>query len=765
MKKLFLFLLLLLISLPTISINASVVSSFTVEDKNYWREVVKDKGKEVSNIKKVGELFLESFNDKIIGISKFREASEFKFDQLKLRLITEIFTPYSFRATTREACLVIEEFIARYAEANKLLSVISGYVDTFERMKMSIDTLLSKEMPIDVKTALGSMHSDVACICDSVAKTQHKLKVELVAFDGVIKALNDGLPKFKYIVMKHIIEWYLVPSMIMYHPAEWRIFETIYKDWFRSFYHNVAQGVPDFQNEKGFLVSSFLCGVLAFLLGFFLLHKFLKKEEARRRMFTRSLFWAAIGSIIFVYTELINFYPRIHFNYFLIVIVLVISIMHLSWGFRCTECAPEKKSPFEPMLWLFVYGLVLQFIDIYYPVLSGLWLLGIIINFHYLKKQIRRNYFVFEKNLLIFSCILYICCAIMVLSGLTNLSILVILTWFIICLSIQLGFNVNTSARRIIEYFAGGSHSLLKIIVIGIIAPVVWLVMILFLYLWIVGQTFGSKLLTADLNTPIYIYGAEVHLSYVGLGVYLFFVFRAISNMIKITIRKLVSTSKIEAGAAPSISLLTSYVLWCLYLIILLCLMGVNLTNLAVVTGGLSVGLGFGLRDIVNNFFSGLIILLSHSVRHGDIIEMDGIVGKVLEITIRSTVVQTNNNAIIAIPNSEIISSKLINWTGNNSAVMKEIKVGVSYNSDLEKVKYILLDIAKNTEHVLRDPSPSVIFNEFADSTLNFVLNIWADDVRTAPSITSLIREKINAEFKANGIKMAYPQLDVHLPP
>jgi small-conductance mechanosensitive channel len=187
------------------------------------------------------------------------------------------------------------------------------------------------------------------------------------------------------------------------------------------------------------------------------------------------------------------------------------------------------------------------------------------------------------------------------------------------------------------------------------------------------------------------------------------------------------------------------------------------MTNLAVITGGLSVGLGFGLRDIVNNFLSSLIILLSHSIRHGDIIEIDGTVGKVLEITIRSTLVQTNDNAIVSIPNSEIISRKLINWTSNNPAVKKDIKVGVSYDSNVEKVKYILLDIAKNTEHVLSDPHPSVVFSEFANSTLDFILHVWIDDIRISSSITSLIREKINTEFKSNGIEMAYPQLDVNI--
>ena len=763
MKKLFSLLLLLLSIFITLSIGADIVNAITEEDENYWRDLVKDKGKEVSGIKAASNLFLDSFNTKIIKISRFRETSEFKFDQLKLRLITEVFSPYSFRSTTKEACLVVKDFTSKYASAYKLLGTISGYVDTFEQMKKSTDSLLSKEMPADVKSSLESMRSDLVYICERIGKIQDKLKTELVVFDRDIKALNAGLPNFKHIVMKYVRECYLVPSMSMYNPNEWKIFGAVYKSLACSFYHNVIQWGPDIHNELGFLVSSFSSGILAFLLGWFLLYKFFKNEEARRNMFIKSLFWAVLGGIVFVYTRLIDFYPRIHFNYFLIVIFFTTSIMYLSWGFRCREYAPEKKSPFAPMLRLFIYGMILQFIDIYDPVLSVLWLLGMVINISYLKKQIRKNYFVFEKNLLIISSILYICCILMVLIGLTNLSILVFLTWFLICLCLQLGFNVNASARKIIEYFAGGSHSLTKIIAVGVITPIVWLVMIVFLYLWVIGQIFGSELLITDLEKPIHIHGVAFHLSYVGFGIYLFFIFRTISNMIKITIRKLVAISKIESGGAPSISLLSSYVLWCLYSVILLYLMGVNLTNIAVVTGGISVGLGFGLRDIVNNFLSSLIILLGRSIRHGDIIETDGIVGKVLKITRRSTVVQTNNNAIVAIPNSEIISSKMINWTGNNSAVMKEIKIGVSYDSDIEKVKYILLDIAKNAEHVLRDPFPAVIFDEFANSTLNFVLNIWVDDIRSASSITSLIREKINAEFKANGIQMAYPQMDVHI--
>lgn len=763
MKKSLLLSFLLLFLSITLSVNSSIINTVTAEDETYWGSLISDKEKEISHLKEVSLRSSEILDKKITEFSKFREDSIFKFDQLRLRLITGVFSTYAFRATSREICLVIKEFKAEYDMANKLLTFINSYADIIEETKKSIDILLNKNIPLAVQVSLKNMRSDMNISGNLIVRLRDKLKVVLDSYEKNIKFLDDNWPKFKDFVIEQALSCYLVPSNLMYHPDVWMVFEAIYKDWFHIFYHKLIQGIPDFRNEWNYLVNSFLGGIFMFLSGWFLFRKFLKNKEARRKMFTKSLFWGTLASVICVYSNLIDFYPRIYFNYFFIVIFTVTSIMYLSWGFRCTDITPEKKSPFVPMFWLFVYGIILQIMDVYLPISSILWLLGIIISILYLKKQIRKNYFAYENFLLILSFIIYICCAAIILIGLTDLSILVLLVWFVICLGIQFGLNVNASSRRIIEQFAGGSHSLLKIIIISIISPIIWLAMMVSIYYWLIAQTVGSEMLAVDLNTSIHVYGVEIHLGYIGFGLYLFFVFRSISNMTKITIRKLVSTSKIEAGAAPSISLLASYVLWCLYLIIFLKLIGMNLTNIAVVTGGLSVGLGFGLRDIVNNFLSSLIILLSHSIRHGDIIEIDGIVGKVLEITIRSTVVQTNYNAIVAIPNSDIISSKLINWTSNSPVVKKDIKIGISYDSDIEKVKYILLDLAKNTEHILNDPSPIVIFNDFADSNLSFVLSVWVDDIRIAASVTGLIREKINTQFKANNIEMAYPQLDVHL--
>lgn len=762
MKKLLFYLALLFLFIITLSAASNASNTLSEEDTIYWQELVKEKEKEILRINKVVDFYLKPLDKEISEIKDFRETSESRVNQLRFSLVTEVFNPYALRMNAREICLVVENYYAEYRRANKLLDDINSLVETIEAIKKSIDILLYKEVPADVKTSLDSMKADILDTNVHVVPLRDRLKTELLIYDKDTKIIANNLSKFKSMVRERIIHYYVVPSLMIYHPKAWFVVGIIYKDWFPGFLHKFFKGIPDFQNEWEFLAGSFLVGIFVFLLGWFFLDKFFKKEEASRKVFRKGLFWFTLSAVFFCYSSLIDFYPRLYFNYHLIGIFLLCSIMYVAWGFRCKEGVPDVKPPFVPMFWLFVYGLTLQFIDIYLPVLGVLWCFGIVTNLFCLKKQKNKNYLPFEKVLLIISIVLYICGIALVFCGLIYLSILMLLTWFLVCLTVQLGISVNTSSRKIVEYFAGGSHSLLKIIVIGITAPVVWLVMIITMYFWLIVQVFGAELLVVDLKTPIHIHGVPIHLSYVAFGVYLFFVFRTISNMIKITTRKLVSTSKIKPGAAPSISLLAFYVLWSLYFIILLNLLGVNLTNIVVVTGGLSVGLGFGLRDIVDNFLSSLIILLSHSIRHGDIIEIDGIVGKVLEITMRSTVVQTDDNAIVVIPNSEIISKKLINWTGNNSAVKKDIKIGVPYDSDVEKVKYILLDIAKNVKHVLGDPSPLVVVNEFANG-LVFVLSVWVDDIRSASSITSLIREKINAEFKSNRIEMANPQLDVHL--
>ncbi len=190
---------------------------------------------------------------------------------------------------------------------------------------------------------------------------------------------------------------------------------------------------------------------------------------------------------------------------------------------------------------------------------------------------------------------------------------------------------------------------------------------------------------------------------------------------------------------------------------------GIDLSTLTVLSGTIGIGIGFGLQNIVDNFFSGLIILLERPIKIGDRIEVGGINGDVTRIAIRSTTVKTNDNINIIIPNSEFVSKQVINWSHTDRNVRVSVPVGVSYTSDPKKVRDVLLNVAENHPAILEKPSPDVIFHEFGDSSLNFELRVWT---RTHIQIPRILRSEINYRifeaFKKNGIEIPFPQHDIH---
>ena len=188
-----------------------------------------------------------------------------------------------------------------------------------------------------------------------------------------------------------------------------------------------------------------------------------------------------------------------------------------------------------------------------------------------------------------------------------------------------------------------------------------------------------------------------------------------------------------------------------------------ELSNLAMVAGGLSVGIGFGMQTIVNNFLSGLILIFSRTLQAGDVVEVGGTQGRVRKISVRATMVETFDNALIIVPNSEFVASRLINWTRNSRTVRREIKVGVAYGSDANAVMKILLATANANSNVLKYPPPSVAFADFGASTLDFSLKFWVRDYDVSVSTASDIRVEIEREFREQRIEIAFPQLDVNI--
>ena len=211
-----------------------------------------------------------------------------------------------------------------------------------------------------------------------------------------------------------------------------------------------------------------------------------------------------------------------------------------------------------------------------------------------------------------------------------------------------------------------------------------------------------------------------------------------------------------------SLQSLMGYVSWSVYIIISLYLLGISLTSLTVIAGGLSVGIGFGMQNIISNFVSGLVLLFGRSIREGDVLQFDDIWCTVKKISFRSTIVETFDNAVLIIPNSELITTRILNWTSNNMVVRRDVKVGVAYGSDTELVLKTLLEVATEHKRVLKAPKPTVIFDAFGASSLDFILRIWIDSIDNSISTMSDLHYAIDSKFREKGIEIAFPQLDVH---
>ena len=190
--------------------------------------------------------------------------------------------------------------------------------------------------------------------------------------------------------------------------------------------------------------------------------------------------------------------------------------------------------------------------------------------------------------------------------------------------------------------------------------------------------------------------------------------------------------------------------------------LGIDLSNLAIIAGALSVGIGFGLQNIFNNFVSGLILLAERPVKVGDWIVVGEHQGYVQRINVRATEILTFHRSSVIIPNSELLSSAVLNWTHKDPVVRIEIPVGVSYASDIDLVRDTLLDIATSHPEVMRDPAPFLLFTNFGESSLDFDLRCFAHADR-AFGIGTEMRFEIVRRFRERGIEIPFPQRDLHL--
>ena len=229
-------------------------------------------------------------------------------------------------------------------------------------------------------------------------------------------------------------------------------------------------------------------------------------------------------------------------------------------------------------------------------------------------------------------------------------------------------------------------------------------------------------------------------------------------------IRRFLSRTKLQPSLQFGLSRIIGYTLIAVGFYVAFQLVGVDLSSLAIIAASVGVGVGFGLQNIINNFVSGIIILAERPISIGDRIEVAGVAGRVTKIQLRSTTVVTNDNITMIVPNADFISNTVTNWSHGDPKVRIRVPVGVAYGSDLKLLQQLLLEAAGEHPKALRDPSPVVLFNEFGDSSLNFELGVWTQEMTAAPiHFTSEMNFIIEQKLRENDIEIPFPQRDLHV--
>ena len=250
-------------------------------------------------------------------------------------------------------------------------------------------------------------------------------------------------------------------------------------------------------------------------------------------------------------------------------------------------------------------------------------------------------------------------------------------------------------------------------------------------------------------------------------GIIAFVVLTAITGWVKVWIEKRwLRQITADRGARDALVTIVGYAGFTISLLVGLSIGGINITGLAVVAGALSVGIGFGLQSIANNFVSGIILLFERPIKSGDFISVGDVEGYVRKISIRATEIETLDNQDMLIPNAELVSGRVTNWVLHNPYGRLKLKIGVAYGSDVKKVISILQDIASSNNQVITDgraSPPKALFMGFGDSSLEFELRVRILDIKKRYDVLSELNLGVNDAFIKEDIEIPFPQRDIHI--
>jgi small-conductance mechanosensitive channel len=331
--------------------------------------------------------------------------------------------------------------------------------------------------------------------------------------------------------------------------------------------------------------------------------------------------------------------------------------------------------------------------------------------------------------------------------------------WFMLALTIQVLRTARRGLLRLAERLerGDGAHPGARALR-ELVFPLA-VVLVLYLYsAWALhfmgGPGFARHVLRLDWTL------GPAHLTFRGLSLIVisFFAVRLLLFLVHSGLEAAGARGgRMDQAKAHTVSTVSSYVIWVLFLLLALYILGVSMGALTWIASGLSVGVGFGLKDIVNNFISGIIVLFGGTIKKGDIIQTDPkTMGEVVDVSVRNTIVRTLDNKTVIVPNQKFLSGEITNWSYGDRKLRLTIPISVMPGTKLKKMEKVLIKAAKQHPDVLEDPPPQVVSIGFGQLGLDFQLHAWIEDFHKKFQVETDLLSAIDQGFQAKKIIPAF---------
>jgi small-conductance mechanosensitive channel len=670
-------------------------------------------------------------------------------------------------------------------ETNSVIEEMEYAVDSW---KLTLDEAREKNIPLEVRTSINNIIKEYKGYLSDYNKQEKKLLVLLNKISENMVIINNVSETINGFQTKSLEKIFAVDAPPIWKLPEMPERKESFVATFTKIWKDVlTPSLVFFKDIEARIERIIFVFLLVFGLFFWYRKRFIKAGlnseirgyEMARRVFVIHPVKSFISILLFFTVLLGRNIPLVFLDFtFFIVVILILHILPVFVGRQ------EKKLIF-PLVVIFIlseleiifwnFSLIYRYY-VLFEIITAFLLTFFVIRPRF-KTSITSNTSEFYKYGHILSNFLLYVFGFAVIANIfgflslsqiamqfsVNIMIVSIVTYGMIKVLTGLVIGIilvgRSQKRRFFDnYWDVLEKRIIQIIVWGGVA--IWIVSILNVFH--LTKPFFDWLFNF-LSTKWTIGTLKLSLGGLFMFIIILFVTYYISKFTKLVIEQgVLKKSNLSKGVVSAVSVTIRYFITILGIILALSAVGIDLSQFGLVAGALGVGIGFGMQNIVNNFISGLILIYERPIEVGDTIEVGNLLGQVNNIGIRASNVRTYDGSEVVVPNANLISNELINWTLSDNKRRIDLRIGVAYGSDPNKVIELLKSVPMSHENVLKDPEPAVYFNEFGDSSLNFRVLFWVPyDVGL--STKSDVAIGIYNILKENDITIPFPQLDLHM--